>query len=259
MYSITPIPAFTDNYIWAIANPETGAVIVVDPGDAAPVEKFLASRRYSLIGILVTHHHRDHTGGVQALKEHYQCPVYGFRQSKIDALTQRVSEGDRFSLMGLEFEVIEVPGHTLDHVAYLVREDLEDPALFCGDTLFSGGCGRLFEGNAAMMFASLCKLKALPARTRVYCTHEYTLANLAFARAAMPDNQDLSDYRALCERTRAAGNPTLPSTMETELKINPFLRFDTKELQASVQQSASITTTNEIEIFTALRKWKDKF
>lgn len=259
MYSIIPIPAFTDNYIWAICNPETGAVIVVDPGDAKPVEAFLQQRRYSLIGILVTHHHMDHIGGIQSLKDHYGVPVYGFEKSKIDTLTHKVKEGDTFSLMGLEFSVLEVPGHTLDHIAYTVNEDLDKPALFCGDTLFSGGCGRLFEGTADTMFISLAKLKSLPAETQVYCTHEYTLSNLAFARAAMPENNDLTRYRDSCESMRSAGTPTLPSTIELERKINPFLRCDTDEVKSSVSQQIAKTLTDERQVFADLRKWKDSF
>lgn len=259
MYSIFPIPAFNDNYIWAICNAETGAVIIVDPGDAKPVEEFLVQRRYSLVGILLTHHHMDHIGGVKTLLKQYDIPVYGFKDSKIPYISNRVVQNEIFSLMGLDISVIEVPGHTLDHIAYFIEDGLDSPALFCGDTLFSAGCGRLFEGTPEQMLASLKKLSNLPRETAVYCTHEYTLANLAFAKSVLPGNKDLIKYSEKCERLIGSDSPTLPSSLKIEAAINPFLLCASKEVQQSVEEHSGNQCLDELSVFTQLRKWKDNF
>ncbi len=255
MLEVTAVPAFRDNYIWLIHAPvDRTRVLAVDPGDAGPVQKLLTARQWELAGILVTHHHADHTGGVPRLAGHYGCPVYGPENEVIPARTRAVGAGDTvaFPGLGLEFSVMEVPGHTAGHIAFFGHG-----ALFCGDTLFSAGCGRLFEGTPAQMLASLDILAALPAETRVYCTHEYTESNLAFAAAVEPDNREIADYREECAQLRTEGRPTLPSTIEREKRINPFLRVD----EESVRQAAAArgAGNGRSDVFAAIREWKDDF
>ncbi|PIE42979.1 MAG: hydroxyacylglutathione hydrolase [Gammaproteobacteria bacterium] len=269
MISVKPVSAFSDNYIWMLCNQEVSACIAVDPGDATPVQQFIAANKFDLIAILVTHHHLDHTGGVQTLADHYHAPVYGAKNSKFNGITNQLEDNDRFSIMGANFTCLTVPGHTLDHIALFVDQTETDsliaeplvskPLLFCGDTLFSGGCGRLFEGDAETMLNSLNKLKVLPHQTRVYCGHEYTLGNLAFAQTIEPGNRALADYTALCEQKRQKGLPTLPSDMATELSINPFLRTDQASVIDAAKALEPMTDTSEQRIFAALRKAKDYF
>ena len=253
MLKITPIPAFEDNYIWALCQPDSPYCVVVDPGDAAPVLDYLKLHNKQLHSILITHHHRDHTGGIATLRQHYpEAEVIGpaAEQQRINGLTQQVADGDIVALggFGLQFKVIAVPGHTLGHIAYYSA-----PVLFCGDTLFSAGCGRLFEGSPAQMWQSLQKFLALPDETQVYCTHEYTLANLKFARFAEPDNQIVVAYEQKCLQLRQQNQPTLPVLLADEKQINPFLRCNNKLLQQHWQQD------NALALFSTLRAAKDQF
>ena len=217
---LLPIPAFSDNYIWMLVR--NSHAWIIDPGEAAPVVQVLHEKNLKLAGILITHHHADHTGGIVELLQHHSVPVYGPCNSPARKLISHVlKDGDCISLGGIEFSVIAVPGHTLDHIAfYSAVENI----LLCGDTLFSAGCGRVFEGTHEQMYESLLKLAALPGDTKFYCAHEYTLANLLFAIAVEPDNQDIIQYQRQCEAIRAKNLPTLPSTIALEKKINPFLR-----------------------------------
>lgn len=256
MITITPIAAFSDNYIWHLQR--GGEHWVVDPGDARPVIAALGP--HPLAGILITHHHLDHTGGVAALAERYHCPVYG--PASIPGVTHPLAHGDRRELLGLSLSVLDVPGHTLDHIALLLHEGGEpDPQLhlFCGDTLFAGGCGRLFEGSASQMATSLARLAALPPSTLVYCAHEYTQANLRFAQAVEPDNPALTARMARVAALRAAGEPSLPSTIGEELATNPFLRCAIPEVRERAIQRGAAENSDETAIFACLRQWKDNF
>ncbi len=257
MLNIQPITAFTDNYIWLIYNQSSRQAFVVDPGDPQPVIDTLEALQLELAGILITHHHFDHVGGVSALCAKYQPVVYGPHNPAISGITQRLEAGDSIDVLGMSFEVLEVPGHTLDHIAYVHRGQF--PLVFCGDTLFAGGCGRLFEGNPAMMLRSLELLAALPPSTRVYCAHEYTLANLAFARVVDPDNADLVQRIAAAEAARQRGEPTVPSDIALELATNPFLRCNDSLLQRSLQRQGKLDGDSTVAVFTTVRGWKDHF
>ncbi len=251
------LPAFTDNYIWMLHD-GTDAV-VVDPGDAAPVLAALDERQLALAAILVTHHHGDHVGGVDALRPHLKGPVYGPKREDIPAPFVPLAGGDRIDVLGKHITVLDVPGHTAGHIAYFIENnDGDAPLLFCGDTLFSAGCGRLFEGTAEQMHASLERLAALPGNTRVCCAHEYTLANLKFARAVEPGNAALARYQAECEAARAAGRPTLPALLATERAVNPFLRCAEPEVIAAARTHGAAGTAGA-EVFAALRRWKNEF
>lgn len=262
--NLVALPAFTDNYIWMLHNGVEA--IVVDPGDSAPVLAALDRLQLKLAGILLTHHHADHIGGVPALLPRLQGPVYGPALEAIPDPCSRVRGGDKVQLLGMEFEVIDVPGHTAGHIAYFHRPkagapagtDTDAPVLFCGDTLFVGGCGRLFEGTPVQMHASLQALAALPGDTRVCCAHEYTLSNLKFARAVEPANAELARFVAHCEQLRAEGQPTVPGRLDNELAINPFLRCSAPAvIEAARQQGAR--SDQPVEVFTALRQWKNNF
>jgi hydroxyacylglutathione hydrolase len=256
--NIIPLPAFRDNYIWLMHDGRHA--LVVDPGDAAPVEDALRRLGLALCAILVTHHHADHVGGVLRLLAHTRVPVFGPAGEGIDAVSHPVFEGDEILIPALEisFRVLDVPGHTAGHVAY-VAMDIAPGLVFCGDTLFSAGCGRLFEGSPAQLATSLAKLAALPPETRVYCTHEYTLSNLAFARAAEPDNPERDTYAQHCNTLRARGEPTLPSTIELERAINPFLRCDRPSVAATVAAHVGRPVQDATDCLAALRAWKDGF
>ena len=251
-----PLPAFTDNYIWALSDGQQAWV--VDPGDDQPVHAWLVDRGLTLTGILLTHHHADHTGGVAALRDAHGARVFGPAYEALPEPVERLSDGDAVDVLSHRFEVLEVPGHTAGHIAYYCADWDGAPLLFCGDTLFSGGCGRLFEGTPAQMLDSLDRLSALPGHTRVCCTHEYTLSNLRFARAVEPDNAVLQAYERHCQALREHGQPTLPSTLEQERAINPFLRVREPQVAQAIQvQDPGATDT--VGRFAALRRWKDGF
>ncbi|MCB1672520.1 MAG: hydroxyacylglutathione hydrolase [Gammaproteobacteria bacterium] len=259
--SIHPIPAFADNYIWIFSDPGTNQACVVDPGDSSAVIKYLESHGLTLSTILVTHHHPDHTGGVKDLTNRFNSKVYGPKNSPFDGIGQELEENNTVSVFGYQFRILQVPGHTLDHIAYYCESPPSGgrPLLFCGDTLFAAGCGRIFEGNPVMMFASLQKLAGLPAATEVYCTHEYTLANLKFAATAEPDNPQLQERIAAARITRQRDLPTLPSSIALELATNPFLRCAETPLLTAASQHAGAELQDPVEVFATLRRWKDQF
>ncbi len=252
MIEIIATPAFTDNYIWTLVDRSSQQCVCVDPGDAKPVINFLQQQGLQLTATLITHHHPDHTGGVNALRDYCETPVYGPKNNPL--ITHPVSEGNQLTSLNHNFLVLAVPGHTLDHLAYYCA-----PWLFCGDTLFSGGCGRLFEGTPKQMWNSLNKLMELPDNTEVYCTHEYTLSNLAFAQAVDPDNQALQDYLHYCQTKRANDEPTLPSLLGTEKKVNPFLRCNNNQIKGKVEAYTKEKLNSPEQVFAALRAWKDCF
>ncbi len=253
---LTALPAFSDNYIWMLH--DGARALVVDPGDAAVVQRALDARQLELAAILVTHHHADHVGGVDALRPRLRGPIFGPLRENIPKPYTAIDGGDKVEALGLSFDVFDVPGHTAGHIAYLHRPAGQAPLLFCGDTLFSAGCGRLFEGTPAQMHASLSLLAALPGATRVCCTHEYTLSNLRFAHAVEPDNRSIAAYTAWCEAERAEGRPTLPSTIERERQINPFLRCEERAVAHSAQAHGA-DSTEPVAVFAALREWKNQF
>ncbi len=256
MLQVTPVRAFTDNYIWLIHSPrDPSKVVAVDPGDAAPVHQALTDRGLQLSGILMTHHHRDHVGGVVELLRQHSVPAFGPAGEAVPGEPIRLREGDvaRLDDLGLEFRAIDVPGHTAGHIAYVGHG-----ALFCGDTLFSAGCGRLFEGTAEQMTASLAKFAALEAETRVYCGHEYTVNNLRFALAVEPDNEESAAYLEECQRKRARHEATVPSSIRRERNVNPFLRCDRETVKQAAEARAG-RALNPVEVFSVVRAWKDDF
>jgi hydroxyacylglutathione hydrolase len=256
MLKVTAVPAFRDNYIWLIHGANSRRVAIVDPGDAQAVMRALEARGLKPAAILVTHHHADHAGGVPALRAAFGVPAIGPAGEPVAGMTRAVVAGERVALagLGLEFEVMEIPGHTAGHIAFYGHG-----ALFCGDTLFSAGCGRLFEGTPAQMLASLDALAALPPETRVYCGHEYTLANLRFARAVEPDNPEIARHAGRVEALRRADEPSLPSTLALERQVNPFLRCDRPSVQAAAVRRAGRALASRVEVFAAVRRWKDEF
>jgi hydroxyacylglutathione hydrolase len=261
---VHPVPAFEDNYLWVIEDGRHAAV--VDPGDEQPVQAFLESRGLALTAILATHHHGDHVGGLEWLAQRWRCEVFGPAGESIDGLTRRLREGDRITVpgLGLGLGVLDVPGHTRGHIAYVASGDgapggLGHPAVFCGDTLFACGCGRLFEGTPAQMQASLAKLAALPPATRVYCAHEYTMSNIRFALAVEPGNERLFARSERDAAARAAGRPTLPSSIADERDTNPFLRWASPEVIASASRHAGRALATPVEVFAAVREWKNDF
>ncbi|MCL1058717.1 hydroxyacylglutathione hydrolase [Shewanella gelidimarina] len=258
MLTVTPLPAFDDNYIWALQVAHIHGAYVVDPGDANVVIDFLDQAQMPLLGVLITHHHHDHTGGIAQLLSHYgsNTPVYGPLKENIAGVNQPVSATKNLQLHNIELnaEVIEVPGHTLGHIAYLIED-----VLFCGDTLFSAGCGRLFEGSPEQMLASLTQLSNIVDSTKVCCTHEYTLANLAFANAVDPSNKQLRQYTEQAQQLRAANTPTLPSSIALEKAINPFLRSHTEEIRNSLADKFQQPIIDNVKSFALLRQWKDNF
>ncbi|MBK6612661.1 hydroxyacylglutathione hydrolase [Ottowia sp.] len=250
------LPAFDDNYLWLLHDGRDA--LVVDPGDAAPVRDALGRLGLKLQSILVTHHHADHTGGVAELRGATGAQVFGPARERIHEPFIPLRGGDVARALGIGWRVIDVPGHTAGHIAYFAGDVAGAPLLFCGDTLFSGGCGRLFEGTPAQMLASLDALAALPAATRVCCAHEYTLGNLRFAAAVEPGNEALADHARHCQDLRAQGRPTLPSTLGIERAINPFLRSREPAVTQAVRAQAA-TATDEVTVFAALREWKNHF
>jgi hydroxyacylglutathione hydrolase len=250
----TFVRAFKDNYIWVLRH--AGNAAVVDPGDAAPVLDYLAQSGDRLCAIIVTHHHPDHIGGVAALTAQFPVPVFGPAAEEIGEVTKAVKPGDHIRIDDLdaEFDVIDVSGHTRGHVAYY-----RPNSLFCGDALFTFGCGRLFEGTPEQAWHSLSRLAALPSATRVYCAHEYTSNNLPFALLVDPDNPALHARAARLKPLLAAGLPTVPSTMGEELETNPFLRWHDPALIASAARHRGSPATSPVEVFAALREWRNKF
>jgi hydroxyacylglutathione hydrolase len=260
MFDIIPIPAFKDNYIWALRDGQHA--IIVDPGDAAPVRAYLEQHKLRLGAILCTHHHGDHTGGICELVQVYNAPVYGPQHEDIPCMDHAMGEGDKVSIASpeVEFTVWDIPGHTRGHIAYLFH-DAGVSSVFCGDTLFGCGCGRLFEGTPAQLYHSLQRLAALPADTRVYCTHEYTEANIRFALTCEPGNPQLQQRKLDAHALRAQGQPTLPSNIALENATNPFLRCNKPEIIQNVGRhyGSQLAPADELTTFTALRAWKNMF
>jgi len=257
MLDVTPVRAFSDNYIWVVhGTVSSKRVAVVDPGDAVPVFAHLEATGSELAAILVTHHHRDHCGGVTALKARHDVPVVGPATEEIPLRTQAARGGERVELeaLGLQFDVLDIPGHTRGHIAFHGHG-----AVFCGDTLFSAGCGRLFEGTPAQMSQSLGALRALPPETRIFCGHEYTANNLRFALAVEPGNEQAHLYAEESRQRLAQGRPTLPSTLALEIAVNPFLRCDTATVRRAASQHAGRVIDDPVEVFATIRRWKDEF
>jgi hydroxyacylglutathione hydrolase len=254
--NVLAVPAFADNYLWLIHDGVHAAI--VDPGDAAPIFAALDTHRLSPVAILLTHHHADHVGGVSSLVKHYRVPVFGPRKEIIAEVTNPLAEGDRVAIaeLGLTMSVLDVPGHTRGHIAYFAQEQ---GWLFCGDTLFAGGCGRLFEGTPAQMAGSLAKLAALPDATQVFCAHEYTMANLRFAQAVEPGNAALAARIQSEQSKRDHGQPTVPFTIGLEKSTNPFLRVTEPAIVNSLISSGRVAVREPIATFAALREWKNSF
>ncbi len=257
MFKVESISAFNDNYIWVLSGQDSNSLAVVDPGDASPVLEYLNRTGKTLSAILITHHHRDHTGGVAQLTAQFNIPVYGPENSPFSGITEPLKDGDGLKLFNHCLQVKAVPAHTLDHIAYL-QPDLQ-PQLFCGDTLFLAGCGRLFEGTAEQMHKAMNYFASLPKETEVYCTHEYSLANLKFAKAVDPDNRATLNAIDHCTFLRAQGTPTLPSTIGAELSFNPFMRVSDPLVKASAEKHVGHSLQSEIEVLSVIREWKNSF
>ena len=254
MLSVKPIKAYQDNYIWLVSTNEGS--IVVDPGESKKILNLINNNEIDLKGVLITHHHFDHTNGLSDLLNKKGLEVYG-PNNNVDGINYIVKNNDKFTVIGIDFEVIEIPGHTLDHIAFYSFNDGE-PILFCGDTLFSGGCGRVFEGTFNQMFVALKKISKYPKETKIFCGHEYTLSNLKFALAVDENNEDLIKEYDNIKNIVDSGNPSLPTILEKELKINPFLRCDNNHIKNKIVSKFN-TSDDELEVFCALRQWKDNF
>ncbi len=253
-FEVVPLRAFADNYIWTLRDARCAAV--VDAGDARPVLDYLRTEKLELVAVINTHHHADHVGGNAELVRHYRVPVYGPHDERIREVTHRLADGDRATLphFGIEFEVLEIPGHTRTHIAFYGAG-----MLFCGDTLFAVGCGRLFEGTPRQMHDSLAKLMRLPDTTRVYCGHEYTLSNIHFAKAADPDNQALHELEARAKKLRERDLPTLPSDIGQERATNPFVRCSEPAVVRSASRYAGKELKDPVSVLAAIREWKNSF
>jgi len=257
--NLLALPAFSDNYIWMLHNGRHA--LVVDPGDAAPVLAALKQHGLTLTAILVTHRHPDHVGGLAMLQSGH-IPVYGPSHEVIEGITHKVAESDIIDWEGMRIQVWDTPGHTAGHIAYHIENAPDQsgrgPIAFVGDTLFSAGCGRLFDGEMSQLFNSVSRLARLPDDTRICAAHEYTLSNLRFAKAVEPHNPDLGAFQSRCEALRARMQPTLPSTVRVEKAINPFLRCTESEVVSSALQHGARDTSPEA-VFAALRQWKNTF
>ena len=254
MYSVEPIKAYDDNYIWLISTNEGS--IIVDPGESKEIIKGINENKIDLKGILITHHHFDHTNGLQDLLNIDDFDVFG-PVNNINGINKKVREPDKFSIIGIDFEVIDLPGHTLDHIGFYSFNN-GNPILFCGDTLFAAGCGRVFEGTYEQMFEALKKISKLPMNTKVYCGHEYTLSNIKFALEVDPKNLKIQDEYRHVQELMKSDIPSLPTTIEKELDINPFLRCDNLDIKKNIIEKFNVGDS-EFEIFKAIRKWKDNF
>ena len=253
---VTAVPAFNDNYLWLIHDQQHA--LVVDPGVAVPINEALTSLQLELVAILLTHHHADHAGGVSDLVNRWNVPVYGPARETIAGVTHRLSENDTitFAQPDITFNVLDVPGHTAGHIAYVEHDQ---HWLFCGDTLFAGGCGRLFEGTAEQMTHSLAKFAALPDDFKVYCAHEYTVSNLRFAVAAEPDNVALVERLKHAQAARERGISTVPSTIGEEKQTNPFLRYREPGIIKTLRHEGRLSQSEPVAAFAALREWKNSF
>ena len=254
MLSVEPIKAFTDNYIWLVSTNEGS--IVIDPGESKNIQKLIDNKTIDLKGILITHHHYDHTNGLSELVKKNELEVYG-PVNNIDGINHRLNDKDKISIIGIDFDVMSIPGHTLDHIGFY-SANANNPILFCGDTLFAGGCGKIFEGTYEQMFHALKKITKLPTNTNIYCGHEYTLSNLKFALEADDSNKELIEEFKKVENKINSNIPSLPTTLDKELKVNPFLRCDNINIQNKIIEKFKVSNS-ELEVFTALRKWKDNF
>lgn len=256
MNHITPIPAFHDNYIWMILHPVARQAVIVDPGDAKPVINILKKQQLQLAAIFITHHHWDHTHGIMELSQFQQVPIYGPLNEPVSPCDYPLAQDDHINLQSLEFSfrVLDIPGHTQGHIAYVGLG-----GVFCGDTLFTGGCGRLFEGSAEQLHQSLCQLAALPPETLVYCGHEYTEKNLQFACEVEPENPALLKRLAEVQQLRSQNKPTVPAPLAEELETNPFLRCHLPTVQIAVEAQCGHKLSTPVEVFAELRKWKDIF
>ena len=254
MLSVKPIKAYQDNYIWLVSTNEGS--IVVDPGESKKILNLIDNNEIDLKGVLITHHHFDHTNGLSDLLNKRGLEVYG-PKNNVNGINNIVKNNDKFKVIGIDFEVIEIPGHTLDHIAFYSFNDGE-PILFCGDTLFSGGCGKVFEGTFDQMFIALKKISKYPKETKIFCGHEYTLSNLKFAIEVDSENIDLLNEFDRVNSLNTSINPSLPSTLDKELKINPFLRCDNVSIKNKINEKFNVSD-NDFETFTALREWKDNY
>ncbi len=260
MFQVHQIPAFKDNYFWLI-QPDKNLTdsFIIDPGAAKPVEKYLHTHSLCLKGILLTHHHHDHIDGAEELSSKFQVPIYGPCSDRIPQVTHQLKEGDHLNLNSLTAKVIALPGHTLDHIAYFIELPGSPPMLFSGDTIFAAGCGRLFDGTAALLYASLQKIAALNSDTLIYAAHEYTLSNIGFALYVEPDNEDLKARHKTESHKRALGLATLPTQLALEKRTNPFLRCHLNAVRARIQHLTGKPHNSDVDFFTSLRLIKDRF
>ena len=257
MFEIFPIRALSDNYVWILVEGEQA--IIVDPGEAKPVLETFNELKLDLKGIIITHHHFDHTGGIQELKDHFNCNVFGPGGGHIQGISNPLNDNEEFDLLGKKFIALATPGHTLDQLAYYSDEACSEPILFCGDTLFSAGCGRIFEGTPLQMHESISRFSILPENTKVYCGHEYTQSNLAFAITVEPDNQFIKNKIEEVNKLRESDKETLPSDIGSELKINPFMRFEEKTVIDAATNYSGNQLKEPHEVLGAIRDWIDNF